>query len=73
MWNVYRKIRPVMTGTTVAVTEVLKKHLEAILGKYSVESLQKIAILRTNHTQYGKYCSLKLEAWAVGITVGSRG
>ena len=24
-----------------------------------------------HHTQYGKYCSLKLETWAVGITVGS--
>jgi len=45
--------------------------LEAILGKYSVDSLQKIAILRSNHTHYGKYCSLKLEAWAVGMAVGS--
>jgi hypothetical protein len=62
-----------MTGTTGTETEVLKKHLEAILGKYSVDSLQKIAILRTNHTRYGKYCSLNLEAWAVGNTVGSRG
>ena len=25
-----------------------------------------------NITQYGKYCSVKLEAWAVGITAGSR-
>jgi len=25
-----------------------------------------------NITQYGKYCSVKLEEWAVGITVGSR-
>jgi len=25
-----------------------------------------------HHTEYGKYCSVKLEAWAVGITAGSR-
>jgi hypothetical protein len=24
-----------------------------------------------HHTYYGKYCSLKLEAWAVGVTAGS--
>jgi hypothetical protein len=30
-----------MTGTTGTATEDLKKHLEAILGKYSVDSLQR--------------------------------
>jgi hypothetical protein len=37
-------------------------NLEAVPGKHSIDSLQKTAILGTSHTQYGKYCSVKLEA-----------
>ena len=47
------------------VTRSLRKNLETVPGKHSIDSLQKTAIL-------GKYCSVKLEAWAVGITAGSR-
>jgi hypothetical protein len=33
-------IIPVITGATGMVTEGLKKNLEAITGKYSIDSLQ---------------------------------
>jgi hypothetical protein len=37
----------VITGATGIVTKDLKKNLEAIPGKYSIDSLQKTAILGT--------------------------
>jgi len=46
-WNV--KCIPVITGATGIVTKVLKNNLEAIPGKHSVDSLQKIGILGTSH------------------------
>jgi len=42
-------IIPVQIGTTGMVTNVLKKNLEAMPGKHSIDSLQKTAILRTSH------------------------
>ena len=48
-------------GTTGMVTKGLKKNLEAIPGKQSIDSLRKTAVLGTSHI-IGKYCSLKLEA-----------
>ena len=71
MWNLKCKIVPVIIGATGIVTRSLKKNLETIPGKHSIDSLQKTAILGTSH-KYGKYSSVKLEAWAVGITAGSR-
>jgi hypothetical protein len=56
-------IIPVIIGTTGIVMKRLKKNLEAIPGKHSIESLQKTAIqYLEHHTKYGKYCSVKLEA-----------
>ena len=40
-------IIPVLTGATGIATEVLKKYLEVVTGKYSVDSLQKTATRRT--------------------------
>jgi hypothetical protein len=40
---------PVVTGATGTVTRGLRKYLEEIPGKYSIDSLQKTAILRTSH------------------------
>ena len=37
--------KPVITGAIGIVTKVLKKNLEAIPGKYAIDSLQKTAIL----------------------------
>jgi hypothetical protein len=60
MWNMKCMVILVIIGNTGIVTKVLKKNLEAIPGKHSIDSLQKTAVLGTSH-QYGKYCSLKLE------------
>jgi hypothetical protein len=47
---------PVVIGALGIVTKGLKKNLEAIQGKHSIDSLQKTSY----DIQYGKYCSLKL-------------
>jgi hypothetical protein len=47
MWNIKFMIIMVISGATGIVTEGLKKNLEAIPGKYSIDSLQKTAILGT--------------------------
>jgi hypothetical protein len=71
MWNLKCKIIPVTTGATGIVTNGLMKRLEAIPGKHGPDSPEKTAILGTSHI-IRKYCSLKLEARALGITAGSR-
>ena len=40
-------IVPVIIGTTGIVTRSLRKNLEAVPGKHSIDSLQKTAILGT--------------------------
>jgi hypothetical protein len=42
-------IIPVVIGATGVVTKGLKKNLEAIVGKHSIDALQKTAILATSH------------------------
>jgi hypothetical protein len=37
------------TGATGILTKVLKKYLEAVPGKHSIDSLQKTAIRDTSH------------------------
>ena len=48
MWNLKCTIVPVIIGATGIVTS-LKKNLETIPGKHSIDSLQKTAILGTSH------------------------
>jgi hypothetical protein len=43
------RIIAVVTGATRTVTKVLKKYVEAIQGRNSIDSLQKMAILGTSH------------------------
>jgi len=50
LWNMKCMIIPVIIGTTGRVTKGLKKNLETIPEKYSVDALQKIAIPGTSHT-----------------------
>jgi len=45
------KITPITIGVTGIVIKVLKKHLEAIPGKHSVDSLNKAAVLGTSHVK----------------------
>jgi len=40
---------PVVIGARGIVTKGLKKYLETIPGKHSIDSLQKTAILGTSH------------------------
>ena len=42
-------IIPLVIGATRIVTKGLKKNLEAIPGKHSIDSLQKTAVLGTSH------------------------
>jgi hypothetical protein len=49
MWNLKCTIVQVIFGATGIVTRSLKKNLEAIPGKHSIDSLQKTAILGTSH------------------------
>ena len=49
MWNLKCTIVPVTTGDTGVVTRSLRKNLEAVPGKHSIDSLQKTAILGTSH------------------------
>jgi hypothetical protein len=49
MWNLKCTIIPVIIGATGIVTRSLRKNLEAIPGKHSIDSLQKTAILGKSH------------------------
>ena len=49
MWNLKCTIIPVIIEATGIVTRTLRKNLQAISGKHSLDSLQKTAILGTSH------------------------
>jgi len=49
MWNLKCTIVPVIIGATGIVTRSLRKNLETIPRKHSIDSLQKTAILGTSH------------------------
>jgi hypothetical protein len=49
MWNIKCAIIPVVIGYTGIITKCLKKNLEAIPGKHSLNSVRKAAILGTSH------------------------
>jgi hypothetical protein len=49
MWNLKCTIIPVINGATGIVTRGLRKNLEAVPGKHSIDSLQKTAIFGTLH------------------------
>ena len=49
MGNLKCTIIPVIIGATGIVTRILRKNLETVPGKHSIDSLQKTAILGTSH------------------------
>jgi len=49
MWNLQCTIVPVIIGATGIVTRSLKKNLETVPGKHSIDSLQKTSVLGTSH------------------------
>jgi len=49
MWNLKCTIIPVIIAATGTVTRSLRKNLEIVPGKHSIDSLQKTAMLGTSH------------------------
>ena len=49
LWILKCTIIPLIIGATGIVTRSLRKNLEAVPGKHSIDSLQKTAILGTSH------------------------
>jgi len=49
MWNVKRKVIPVIIGATGTISKSFRKYVSNIPGKLEVKELQKIAILGTAH------------------------
>ena len=49
MWNLKCTILPVIIGATGIVMRSLRKNLEAVPGKHSIDLLQKTAILGTSN------------------------
>ena len=49
MWNLKGTIIPVVTGATGIVKRSLRKNLESVPGRHSIDSLQKKAVLGTSH------------------------
>jgi hypothetical protein len=49
MWNVKCTVIRVIIGATGIVMRSLRKNLEAVPGKHSIDSLQKTAVLGTSH------------------------
>jgi hypothetical protein len=49
MWNLKCTIIPVIIRATEIVTRSLRKILEDIPGKHSIDSIQKTAIIGTSH------------------------
>jgi hypothetical protein len=49
MWKMKCMIIPMVIGATGIVTKGLRKNLEALAGKHSIDALQKTAVLGTSH------------------------
>ena len=62
MWNLKCTIIPIIIGVTGIVTRSLRKNLEAVPGKHSIDSLQKTAIIGTSHIIRKV---LQCEAWSL--------
>jgi hypothetical protein len=65
MWNMKCFVIPVMIGATDIVTKGLKKYLETIPGKHSIDSLQKNSCTRdvTHYKKSATIRNLKPEWW----------
>jgi hypothetical protein len=65
MWNMKCFVIPVITGATGIVIKGLKKYLETIPGKHSIDSLQKNSSARniTHYKESATIRNLKPEWW----------
>jgi hypothetical protein len=66
MWNTKCFVIPVIIGATGIVTRGLKKNLETIPGKHSLDSLQKSSCTRniTHYKESATIVNLKPEWWS---------
>ena len=62
MWNLKCTIIPVIIGATGIVKRSLRKNLETVPGKHSIDSLQKTTVLWTSHIIRKV---LQCEAWSL--------
>jgi hypothetical protein len=63
-------IIPEIIGAAETVIKDLKKNLEVITGKYSIQYKRELYL--EHHTLYGKYCCLELKPLTMMTTIGSR-
>ena len=49
MWNVKKKVIPVLIGATGTISKTFRKYVSNIPGNHEVKELQKTAILGTAH------------------------
>jgi hypothetical protein len=65
MWNMKCFVIPVIIGATGIVTKGLKKYLETIPGKHSIDSIQKNSCTRniTYYKESATIRNLKPEWW----------
>ena len=49
MWNIKKKVIPVIIGATGTISKSFRNYLGNIPGKHEVKELQKTAILGTAH------------------------
>ena len=49
MWNVKRKVIPVIIGATGTISKSFRKYVSNMPGNHEVKKLQKTAILGTAH------------------------
>jgi polyferredoxin len=71
MWDVKCMIIPLIIGATGILKNNLKKNLEAIPVKHSIDSLQKTAILGTSYI-LRKLLQSEISSLSGGITISSR-
>jgi hypothetical protein len=65
IWNMKYFVIPIIIGATGIVTKGLKKYLETIPGKHSIDSLQKYSCTRkiTHYKESATIRNLKPEWW----------
>jgi hypothetical protein len=71
MWNMKCKIISLIIGATGVVTKGLKKSLEAVLGKHSIDSVQKTVILGTSHIR-GQFQNQPPIGWLIKYKIENK-
>jgi hypothetical protein len=54
MWNVNKRVIPVIIGAIGTISKSFRKYVSSIPGNHEVRELQKTTILGTAHIYFGK-------------------